>query len=239
LEIGNSPSGTHSIQTLIEIINTPNEELILQKCVEKNILKLSYNSNGTHIIQKIISCFSENRRIYLNEYILQNLVKICSDPNGICVIKKFISSIQSEESKMRILHRFAQECIEISQDPYGNYAIQFLFELFNYNYCSEIISIIAQNFISLSMQKFSSNVVEKCIQYCDPQVYKKLVNEMFLNHSNFHSLLKNKYGQFVLQKAILRLSPEDKFELKDYLIKRVIITSSKEKQKFSALLDIM
>jgi hypothetical protein len=33
--------------------------------------------------------------------------------------------------------------------------------------CKEILNIIQQNIISLSMQKYSSNVVEKCLEIAD------------------------------------------------------------------------
>lgn len=86
MEIANNGSGTHSLQSIIEIINMEEEEILLQKCVENNILKLSQNSNGTHIIQKIISCFEEKNRNYLNDFILNNLSKMCMNANGICVV---------------------------------------------------------------------------------------------------------------------------------------------------------
>jgi hypothetical protein len=90
LEIANNTSGTHSIQSLIEIINMPEEEEILRNCVEKHILRLACNSNGTHIIQKIITCFEEKNREYLNDYILKNMAKMSMNVNGICVVRYFI-----------------------------------------------------------------------------------------------------------------------------------------------------
>lgn len=89
LEIANNNAGTHSIQSLIEIINSKEEMEILRKCVEPHILRLAYNTNGTHIIQKIISCFEESNRNFLNDFILANLVKMCLNANGICVVKLF------------------------------------------------------------------------------------------------------------------------------------------------------
>ncbi len=53
------------------------------------------------------------------------------------------------------------------------------------------------------------------------------------------SLLKNKYGNFVLQKAINTMSTEERKELKEYLIKKVSITSNKEKARISSLLEII
>jgi hypothetical protein len=62
---------------------------------------------------------------------------------------------------------------------------------------------------------------------------------MFHNSNNFVSLLKNKYGNFVLQKALSRMSPEGKNEIKDFVCKKISINGGKEKQKLSSLLDMM
>ncbi len=54
--------------------------------------------------------------------------------------------------------------IEIVQDPFGNYAIQHTLELYGAQMCQAILNEIGKHVISLSMQKFSSNVVEKCLE---------------------------------------------------------------------------
>jgi hypothetical protein len=143
------------------------EEELLRISIEKHILKLSYNSNGTHIIQKIISCFEEKDRKYLNDFILENLPKVCMNANGICVIKKFINANRCEEIRTMLLEKFKKECLEIVQDPFGNYAIQYAMEVYGPVKCQGIIEELVNNLLSLSMQKFSSNVVEKCIEYAD------------------------------------------------------------------------
>ena len=45
----------------------------------------------------------------------------------------------------------------------GNYVVQYVLEQVP-QYRHNIINIIAQSIIQLSRQKFSSNVVEKCLQ---------------------------------------------------------------------------
>jgi hypothetical protein len=62
---------------------------------------------------------------------------------------------------------------------------------------------------------------------------------MFINTSNFLIILKNKYGNFVIQKAIIRISPNDRLELKDYLNKNVNINGGKERSKFNAILELL
>jgi hypothetical protein len=54
--------------------------------------------------------------------------------------------------------------LEIVQNPFGNYAIQHVFEEWGVEICIKIIGIIQQNIFSLSMQKYSSNVVERSLE---------------------------------------------------------------------------
>lgn len=41
-DISCNPSGTHALQSLIEIINMPGEEDLVKEAVKENILTLSY-----------------------------------------------------------------------------------------------------------------------------------------------------------------------------------------------------
>jgi hypothetical protein len=60
---------------------------------------------------------------------------------------------------------------------------------------------------------------------------------MFLNNQNFLSIMKNKYGNFVLIKAIKTMGFELKLEVKSYLLKNVTVNCGKEKTKFNYIVD--
>jgi len=53
------------------------------------------------------------------------------------------------------------------QNPYGNYVIQHILDEWGAVIARDIVEVIVKNIISLSMQKFSSNVVEKCFDNVD------------------------------------------------------------------------
>ena len=65
-----------------------------------------------------------------------------------------------------------------------------------------------------------------------------MVKELF-NTSKISSLLKNKYGNFVLQKAIQVMTKCEKKEIKEYLIKKISLTSNKEKARLNSLIEII
>lgn len=58
------------------------------------------------------------------------------------------------------------------------------------------------------------------------------------NSPKLPNLFKNKYGNFVLHKALMLLKPEDKAEVKEIVKKKVSTCYSKEKFKFNDLLEL-
>lgn len=50
------------------------------------------------------------------------------------------------------------------QDAFGNYVVQYVLELGQVESCRGVIQVLAGQYAELSMQKFSSNVVEKCLK---------------------------------------------------------------------------
>lgn len=50
------------------------------------------------------------------------------------------------------------------EDPYGNYLVQNVLKLNNASRNDAIFKMIAKDFIRLSQLKFSSNVIEKCLE---------------------------------------------------------------------------
>ncbi len=184
-------SGTHALQSLIEIINMPGEEELVKEAVKDNILTLSFvmkilifqDINGTHVIQKVISCIKEEDRKHINETVLNNIHKLVFDSNGICVvnkknliqIKKFINGNTNPEIRKTILDAITSNALEIVQNPFGNSVIQHILDELGPAIAHTIIDVITANIISLSMQKFSSNVVEKCFDLVDNVNYLFLI----------------------------------------------------------------
>lgn len=72
---------------MIEIINLSGEEELIKEAVKDDILKLSFNSNGTHVIQKIITSIKETNREHINQTVLCNMDKLINDSNGVCVVR--------------------------------------------------------------------------------------------------------------------------------------------------------
>ncbi len=65
---------------------------------------------------------------------------------------------------------------------------------------------------------------------------KNLKEEIF-NPVNFIALLKNKYGNFVLQRLLGKITVEEKPRLKEVIIKSSNMCGSKEKIKLNQIMN--
>ena len=235
VEIAFDYSGTHVLQVLLDMISTNEEENILINSVIGNEIKMSYDINATHVLQKMIVVINENRRSLINENILKFIKPLCLDANGICLIKKFISNCVNVNNKKKIINCLTENCLEICQSPFGNYVIQFILEEWGIKDCLSIVNIIIKNICMLSIQKFSSNVSEKILSLMkDFDNEKKMISNQLFFNKQIMNVLKNKYGRYVLQKAIKILDNNEKENIYNHLLKiKIDNFSMKDKIKYN------
>jgi len=241
IEISKSPSGTHVIQAILELINTEDEINIIINCIKNHELELAYDNNGTHVLQKIISTIDEKYREDLNDILLErnNLRTLCLDSKGICVVKKLINSIKNEKYKNLIINIIFDNCSEISKNSYGNYVIQYIFEEWGLKFCDKIIQFCIENCDIFSLDIYSSKIIDKIIDYLikdnNIEYLKKIQDKMF-NLKRIIEIYKNRFGKFLLIKLIKNINYEERNKIKEELNNNNI--NQKDKKSILKLLRI-
>ena len=219
LTISKNNSGAHATQFIIGASQSSQEKKIIADCIKFHELELSYNQEGTHVIQKILSCFNEEERKELNNVLCEknNLNALCQDAKGICVIKKLIQGTKDINNKIKIVEGVLNNCVEIGLSPYGNYIIQIIFEEWDVDICLKLVECCIENAFILSCQKYSSNIIVKIMElYLNKEkneskynIGKKL-KDIFFDEKNIADLYNNKYGRLLLTKIIKYITPEEK-----------------------------
>lgn len=109
--------------------------------------------------------------------------------------------------------------VELTQDQYGNYVIQLILEKGTRPQDKKAIChALLGDARNLSVHKYASNVVEKCIKHCEKDDKTALIEELFGDKDNLsnsekmslYKIMDNKYGNYVIQKAIEEASPEQR-----------------------------
>ena len=64
------------------------------------------------------------------------------------------------------------------------------------------MSAVNGRVVMLSQHKFASNVVEKCVSNATCQQRTRLISEICADESSLGSMIKDQYGNYVVQKMI-------------------------------------
>ena len=220
VKISKDPSGTFSIQALLDEISSVKEEHQILMYIKNHEIEMAFDKNATFVLQKIVLVFPDIHRKSLNEIILNNFKNLCLDSNGICLIKNFIKTNTLVSNKQRIIEEIVKNFVVLAESPYGNYGIQYIMDNWDTNELNDFIKNIMENIYKLSIQHFSSNVVEKAIEKIDNENREKMIRKLCFE-TNFILLLKNKFGRFVLQKAINYMNQNLRNEFVNNLINKI------------------
>jgi len=126
---------------------------------------------------------------------------LCLNKNGLCVIKIIISLTKTVNQKQRFISQILNDLIQLVSDPFGNYAVSQIFEKWEPKVCKPIYDKLTNKIFELSIQKYSSCVIEKCLEYGDKNTCSTFIKEI-TNSQRLSALVSHSYGNFVIQKAL-------------------------------------
>ena len=95
---------------------------------------------------------------------------------------------------------FQGNALNLIVHQYGNYAIQTIIENWDESDLEGIINIYKNKYVFLSIKKFSSNVIERILEKNEKNVNNYI--DLICEGCNIIEILKKKYGNFVIKKAI-------------------------------------
>jgi hypothetical protein len=163
--------------------------------------------------------------------IIADLVKASGNPNGLYVTKKLLAltlKTEYEDYRAQVVNMMTKNAIEMAQNPYGNYAIQIVLDTYSSSLISRIIEAIKGRVVNLSLIKFSSNVIERCIEKADEKLKEELIREL-MESENLFGIMKNRFGSYVVQKALGFAKPELRVKFTERL--QSIIPAGNRRQK--------
>ena len=109
--------------------------------------------------------------------------------------------------------------MKLAQHEFGNYAIQVAIDNWTEDECKGIFEIILNNLQQLSMQKISSNVIEKCLDKASQETVNYSLT--LINNKEFMKMLvRNMYGFFVVERALMLSNDED---IKQEILAKIMV----------------
>lgn len=191
---------TYPIQGIIEQLGSKAEKKIIYMGIKDSINVFCYNVYGTHILEKILSYFEDEFVKEIIDYVYKNFIDLSYHVNGICIVKKLLLMAHKKSLHNNIKKLIYDNAMNLIIHQYGNYVIQTIVENWDDNELEDILNIYKNKYIYLSKQKFSSNAVERILEK-NKKNLENFLNEV-CNNNNIIEIIKNKYGNYVIQKAV-------------------------------------
>jgi hypothetical protein len=144
-----------------------------------SVVELTMDMHGNHVIQSFLMIFKASNRPadsdspgsdltcqytqFIFDACMRNCIQIGKHKHGCCVMQRCLEK-GTRRQKLELANYIIQNIDYLIEDPYGNYLVQNVLKLEDEEKNELIIKQIAKDFIRLSQLKFSSNVIEVCLE---------------------------------------------------------------------------
>lgn len=205
VDIALNSHGTRALQKLIECVDTPDEAQIIVDALRNNVVTLSKDLNGNHVIQKCLQKLKPSEFQFIFDTAYDHSLEIATHRHGCCVLQRCLDFGTKEQSQ-KLCERLLSNIDKLTLDPFGNYVVQYIInketEKNDYDYTYKIVHLLKPKITELSVHKFGSNVIEKILR--TPTVSESMIVELLNNggEKDIQTLLNDSYGNYVLQTAL-------------------------------------
>ena len=194
--------GSHGLQKMLAPLSDAEAELFGQ-ALDRHVLALSKDPKGNYILQTYLKTFGPGPRVqFIVDRLCEHISQVSMDKVGCTVMCKCVEN-GSEEQRRQIVHLVAQNVCEFVQDQFANYVVQDVLNVCDGALASLVVHRLFGKVAPLCFQKFSSNVVEKCLEASTGRPeFERLYDEIVGSEAMLKKMLQDPYGNFVVQKLL-------------------------------------
>jgi len=186
-------------------------ELLFPK-IKFNLKELCCDNFGNYFLQVLVDILSFDNINKFFDITQNDFTEICISPHGTRVIQKIIDKISATPILMNrfIYNLNSKDLGIIFKSPYGNHMIQkFLGTIHASEYSIFIYNYVYKYFLDIADSKHGVCVIQKCVTEGEEKQRAKLY-ELILN--NFNNLIKDQFGNYLIQYILINTKTEDKFK---------------------------
>uniref|UniRef100_A0A7S0BSH7 PUM-HD domain-containing protein n=1 Tax=Rhodosorus marinus TaxID=101924 RepID=A0A7S0BSH7_9RHOD len=213
--------GCRVVQKVLEVLDNEARGSLVRE-LDSHILKCIHDQNGNHVIQKCVQLVDPTGMQFIVDAVIDQAVTLAEHSYGCRVVQRILEH-GAQEQKAPIMKEIMRSIEHLINDQYGNYVIQHVVEHGTRYERDAIIDIARKNIFVLSQHKFASNVVERCLQHGSIEQRRELI-EMFIvgpegppNPSPLGSLVRDQYGNYVVQRILDIAEPGQRMRVVDIL----------------------
>jgi hypothetical protein len=214
-QIALNQHGTRALQKMIEFVSTPQQTQMIIDAMRYDVVQLIQDLNGNHVIQKCLNHLSSVDAQFIFDAVGQHCVPVGTHRHGCCVLQRCVDHASGSQ-KGELVRQISNHAYELVQDAFGNYVVQYILDLEEPAFIEPLCHNFQGSVVHLSKQKFSSNVIEKCIRVASDQSRRILIDEI-IPQGELEKLLRDNFANYVVQTAFDYADEDQKHALANNL----------------------
>ena len=199
-----SPESEKNMETAAEI---------LTKALTPAAARLCIDSHGNHVIQRILLKLPYQFSQFVFQAVANSVGDVARHRHGCCVIQRCLDSPPSA-ARSNLVRKIVEKSLELMQDAYGNYVVQYVLDVCSDEDVHSVCESVVGKVSLLAIQKFSSNVMEKCLERCTDRVRESYLEELS-EQERIRELMMDPFGNYVIQRALAVASHTQALKLVD------------------------
>ena len=189
--------------------------------IQNNLSELGCDAFGNYFLQALIDIFSsQNLNLFL-ELIKDNFKNMCTNQHGTRVIQKIIDKVSNDENLSKKLEKIlnTKDLGLIIKSPYGNHIVQKYLTCIHFKELTKFIyDYIFLNFMNVAESKHGVCVIQKCVSEGEENQRGKLYDLIL---QNFDELIKDEFGNYLIQYILMNVKNKEKFYEVSSIIKKI------------------
>jgi len=209
--------GSFSIQAMMDTLSTDEQIGLLVEALSRDLRAIILNHSGHYVILRFLQRYDWPHSKLVHTALTQHTLDLATDHYGLRVMKAAVDAGPIEEMSA-VMASIVKHATTLVENQYGNYIIQHLLDLGPQDVTDQIKDRMHGKFVRYSKQKFSSNVVEKCLRHSTTEQLQRrqsgqlqhgqppekdwatvIVSELLTKCGD---LISDKYGNYCLQTAL-------------------------------------
>ena len=196
-----------------------NEQLF--PTIQDNLKELACDSFGNYFLQVLLDILSYDNLIKILDLFKKDFTIICTCSHGTRVIQKLVEKVSSDQI---LLNKFINNINMndlgiIFKSPYGNHIMQkYLTMIHSPEHTEFIYNYIYENFMEIARTKHGVCVIQKCVSEGDEKKRAKIYE---LIMANFELLIKDQFGNYLIQYILINTKTKEKLEEIMPIIKKI------------------
>ncbi|KAL3617269.1 hypothetical protein CASFOL_038814 [Castilleja foliolosa] len=201
VELMMNPFGNYLMQKLLEVCNEEHRMHILLRVTEEpgELVRLSLNTHGTRVVQKLIETLKTRQQILLVISALEpGFLALIKDLNGNHVVQRCLQCFTTQDSKF-IFVAAAKYCVEIARHQHGCCVLQRCITCATGKHRENLLQEISANGLLLAQDAYGNYVIQFILELKIPSITSMLTSRF---EGHYVHLSRQKFSSHVVEKCL-------------------------------------